>query len=330
MIPFLPLIQNAILKRTRVGSPDPRSALRLFNGFLEGCSNLQIDLYADTILITNHAKNPTDFDSFIPSLQAMLLELFPLTHCIILKERYSTQNERRNGQILHGTQPAEWIQENGVKFSLDLMLNQDSSFYLDTRILRSWLISHAAGWKVLNTFAYTGSLGIATLAGEASLVIQTDRTQRFLQVAEKSRELNHCPPEKQKLQPGDFFLVASNYRQKKETFDCVIVDPPSFSSSTKGTVDLQSRYHRILNKVRPLVRDGGFLIAINNSLFLSGKDYLKALDEIRADGFVKLEELIPVPEDVTGFPDTVKGVSPTDPSPFNHSTKIAVLKINKK
>ena len=330
MNPDVVLIRNAILARIRRGIPDPDSAMRLFNGFLEGCPDLQIDLFADTILILNYSKKPDSLNLFIPTLQTLLLDLLPGTHCIILKERYASQIERRNGIVIFGVTPAEWILENGVKFAVDLTLNQGSSFYLDTRNLRLWLISHAKGWKVLNTFAYTGSLGISNLAGRASVVIQTDRAKRFLEIAEKSCELNQFPKEKHKVQAGDFYSITSSYRQKKDTFDCLIVDPPSFSTSAKGTVDLQTKYQRILNKVRPLVRDNGYLIAINNSLFLSGKDYLKMLEEISVDGFVKLEETIPIPEDITGYANTVKGFPPLDPAPFNHSTKIAILRIKRK
>jgi len=324
------LIRNAILARIRRGIPDPDSAIRLFNGFLEGCPDLQIDFYANTILILNYSKNPDSLDPFIPTLQTLLLDLLPATSCIILKERYASQIDQRNGIVIFGVTPAEWILENEVKFAIDLTLNQDSSFYLDTRNLRLWLLSHAKGWKVLNTFAYTGSLGIASLAGGASEVIQIDRTKRFLEIAEKSCELNQFPKEKHKVQASDFFSITSSYRHKKDAFDCLIVDPPSFSTSPKGTVDLQTKYQRILNKVRPLVRDNGYLIAINNSLFLSGKDYLKVLKEISADGFVKLEETIPIPEDIIGYTNTVKGFPPADPVPFNHSTKIAILKIKRK
>jgi 23S rRNA (cytosine1962-C5)-methyltransferase len=38
--------------------------------------------------------------------------------------------------------------------------------------------------------------------------------------------------------------------------------------------------------------------------------------------------LIPVPEDCTGYNILRQGI--TDPAPFNHSTKIAILKVRRK
>jgi 23S rRNA (cytosine1962-C5)-methyltransferase len=95
-------------------------------------------------------------------------------------------------------------------------------------------------------------------------------------------------------------------------------------------VDLERESQRVINKVRPLVKDGGWLVAINNALFLSGAEYVRQLQELCADGYLAVEELIPVPEDCTGYPATRVGVPPVDPAPFNHSTKIAVIKVKRK
>jgi 23S rRNA (cytosine1962-C5)-methyltransferase len=44
---------------------------------------------------------------------------------------------------------------------------------------------------------------------------------------------------------------------------------------------------------------------------------------------LKIKELISVPQDFTGYPETHVGNPITDPAPFNHSTKIAILEVKK-
>jgi 23S rRNA (cytosine1962-C5)-methyltransferase len=95
-------------------------------------------------------------------------------------------------------------------------------------------------------------------------------------------------------------------------------------------VDLVHASTRLINKVRPLIADGGFLVAVNNALFLPGQAYRAALEGLCADGYLAVQELIPVPDDVTGFPETRVGRPVTDPAPFNHATKIAVLSVRRK
>jgi len=82
----------------------------------------------------------------------------------------------------------------------------------------------------------------------------------------------------------------------------------------------------LINKVRPLVKEGGFLVAVNNALYVSGSAYMKTLETLCADGHLRLAEIIPVPGDLIGYPGTQAGQTITNPAPFNHSTKIAVLK----
>jgi 23S rRNA (cytosine1962-C5)-methyltransferase len=122
----------------------------------------------------------------------------------------------------------------------------------------------------------------------------------------------------------------SSLKRAGELFDCVFVDPPFFSQTEHGTIDLVSQGQRVINKARPLVGHGGTLVAINNALFLSGADYLRQLEDLCADGYLSIDELIPVPADFTGFSATRSGQPPVDPAPFNHSTKIAVLKVRRK
>ena len=65
-------------------------------------------------------------------------------------------------------------------------------------------------------------------------------------------------------------------------------------------------------------------------VLVSGEEYLDTLKRLCQDGYLSIEQLISVPEDVTGFPETRTGSLPADPAPFNHSTKIAILRVRRK
>ena len=236
----------------------------------------------------------------------------------------------RRGWVTFGGPPDERIVEQGVAYAIDLLLNQDASFYLDTRRLRAWLLEHAAGWRVLNTFAYTGSLGVAALAGGAAYVAQVDLNRSFLELAQRSVLLNRLDAGKMRLYAANFFNQVAAFKRSGALFDCVILDPPYFSTTRQGVVDLEDQSARLINKVRPLVKDGGRLVAINNGLFASGAQYMQTLQGLCADGYLEIEALLPVPEDCTGFPETIRAAPPVDPAPFNHPTKIAVLRVRRK
>lgn len=98
------------------------------------------------------------------------------------EEHFSNDIEKRKetAQFYPADHLDERIREWGVEYAIDLQLNRDSGFYLDNALLRKWLIDHCEGKRVLNTFSYTGSLGMAALAGGAIRIVQTDLNEKFL------------------------------------------------------------------------------------------------------------------------------------------------------
>lgn len=321
-----PFLTHAFHARLPLLDERRETAVRLFNGFLEGCPQLVVELFGETAVLYNHADPPEALNDLVTAVQQLLREQFPWLQAILLKTR-SGSEEARQGVLLWGSTPTTKIREHGVRYALDLTLNQDASFYLDTRQVRRWALDNLAGKSVLNTFAYTGSLGVAAAAAGACRVVQTDLNKRFLNVAKTSYTLNGFPIDKKLFQAGDFWRQMSQFKRAGERFDCVFLDPPFFSQTAAGTVDLNQGMARVVNKVRPLLHHNGYIIAVNNALFVSGADYLAELETLCADGYVSIEQLIPVPEDCTGYPHTQTIPPITDPAPFNHSTKIALLRI---
>lgn len=306
------------------------TAFRLFNGYAEGFPSLLIDIFGQTLVILEGKRDPKISFSLLEKIISFYAERIPSIRCAILKKRHSSDPDAHKGEIVYGSNPSTAIKENDVHYAVNLIFQQDESFYIDNRNVRIWLKANAKNWNVLNTFAYTGSLGIAALAGGASSSFQTDRNPSFLNLAKQSAQLNKFDESKQHYEAFDFFKVTSKLRSSQQEFDAVILDPPFFAKSSHGTVDLQFSMLNLVNKVRPLVKHGGFLILINNSLYLSGKTFLSQLDPLFNSGFVQLQEIIPIPEDCAGYQNDIKSVYPADPYPFNHPTKIVILKVTRK
>ena len=325
------LLQKALAARRTLIEEESNNgrhsgACRLFNGHLEGCPELVIDLYGSTLLF--HAYDvATSIAPLLDAAKEFLLAQLTWVQAIVLKDRKATDTQAQKGCLIYGTVLDDRVREYGVWYALDLLLNQDAGFYLDTRNLRHWLLERMAGKSVLNTFAYTGSLGIAAQAAGATNVLQTDLNRRFLNVAKRSCTLNGFPIDKRSFQSADFWPQMNRLKRAGQRFDCVILDPPFFSKTPKGTIDLARDSVRLINKVRPLVNSGGQIVAVNNALFLSGAEYMRSLESLCTDGYVEIVELIPVPDDIVGYEETRQTPPVTDPAPFNHATKIAVLRI---
>ena len=323
-------LQVALAARSECFEPRHETAFRLFNGFYEGCPVLTADVYGRTLVLHNYADPPASADTLTQQAADFYAAHLPWLPAVLVKARHADTEAERKGVLLRGDTPDRFIRENGVWYAVDLQINQDAGFYLDTRHLREWLKANLAGKAVLNTFAYTGSLGVAARAGGASHVVHLDLSRIFLNVAKDSYARNGFAISRTDFLAGDFWPQISRLKREGARFDCVIVDPPIFSQTRHGTVNLVADSRRVFNKVRPLIADGGVLVAINNALFVSGADYLEMLQELCADGYLSIETLIPIPQDFLGGLTPPASALPADPTPFNHSTKIAVLRVRRK
>jgi 23S rRNA (cytosine1962-C5)-methyltransferase len=326
--PLIPYLRSAVEARSPLFDARHDTAFRIFNGFTEGEPSLGIDVYGSTLVFHDYAEDASKGHRLVQQAQDYLRSQLSWLRAGLVKRRNSDSQEERRGKYAFGDVSDRKIREHDVWYAVDLMMNRDASFYLDTRTLRKWLIDHMHGKTVLNTFAYTGSLGVAATAGHAKKVVQLDRSRQFLSVAKDSYALNGFPIHKGDFIAADFFPAIGQFKRTGRTFDCVILDPPFFSSTSRGRVDQQTESARLINKIRPLINDGGILVAINNALYVSGKEYIHTLEALCSDGYLQVEELIPVPQDFIGYHNV--GTQVTDPSPFNHSTKIAILSVKRK
>ncbi len=324
------VVRAAALERQALLSPAHDGALCLFNGYSEGAVGLLVELFGRSLVLTTHAVSAAS-EAELAALVQVLCESLPFVRSALWKRR-GDDEELRRGKLLRGTEQEleRRISENGVRYALDLRLHQDAGFYLDTRELRVWLKSELSGRTLLNTFAYTGSLGVAAAAGGAREVVHVDRHRAFLNQAKASYALNGLPVARRDFVVGDFFSVSSELRRQGRLFDCVVLDPPFFSATAGGRVDLVGDAERLLNKARPLVGDGGRLILVNNALFVSGAQQMAMIERACQDGYLSLERTLAVPADVVGMAEDSSGTLPADPAPFNHPTKIAILAVRRK
>ena len=328
--PIETLIENALLFRSTLFDERHETGLRLFNGFTEGNPWLVADIYARTLVLHNYADRPGNGVALVREAHHFLLERLPWIQTVVVKTRNSQDPQEKRGHIVYGQEPDLKIRENGIWYAIDPMINRDASLYLDTRNVRRWAVENLKEKSVLNTFAYTGSLGVAAKAGGATRVSHIELNRKFLNVAKTSYTLNGFPINKKDFQTGDFWPQINRLKAADERFDCVFLDPPIYSATSKGVVDLAQSYTRLINKVRPLINHDGYLVAINNALFFSGAAYLKEIESLCADGYLAVQELIPVPADSIGDARVPRSEMIADPTPFNHSTKVVVLKVRRK
>jgi len=157
------------------------------------------------------------------------------------------------------------VEENGLKFKVNLSDYLDTGLFLDHRLTREIVRKEANKKKVLNLFCYTGSFSVYAAAGKASEVVSVDLSNTYLQWAKENMQLNGFNNEK-----IHHFIQADvmQYLQKipGEYYDLVILDPPTFSNSKrmKDFLDIQRDHIFLINRCLFGLKPGGTLYFSTN------------------------------------------------------------------
>jgi 23S rRNA (cytosine1962-C5)-methyltransferase len=313
------------------------TVFRAFNGFVEGDPSLVLEVFGRCLLIHDHSDNPEGDIAKARAAADEVCARWPWIDVALWKVRRADEPMLRNGRLLLGERAAlpKSVVEEGVSYAVDSMVNRDASFYCDTAALRAWLRRESEGRSVLNAFAYTGSLGVAARAGGAARVVQVDRSAKFLAMARESWTLNGWGEvARNDLIVDDFFAAVGRMKSRSMLFDTIVVDPPFFSQSTAGKVDLVAEPLRMLDKVQPLAAHGAVIALVNNALFLSGAAWMEALRARCEKGYLSIRATIDVDPWSRGrLPEGADRSSiawPSDPAPFVHPTKMVLLDVRRK
>ncbi|MFT4062900.1 MAG: class I SAM-dependent methyltransferase [Edaphocola sp.] len=157
------------------------------------------------------------------------------------------------------------VQEQGLKFWVNLTDYLDTGLFLDHRPLRKTFGQMAAGKRVLNLFSYTGAFSVYAAAGGADGVTTVDLSNTYLQWAKDNFELNQLPlAEQYRFVQGDVMDFLKN--EQEAVYDLVFVDPPAFSNSTrlKGTWDTQRDHAAMLQLTLRACKPGATIFFSNN------------------------------------------------------------------
>ncbi len=165
------------------------------------------------------------------------------------------------------------VMEAGSKFWIQLEKTRHPGLFLDHFPLRQWLKKHSLNRRVLNAFAYTGSLSVAAGLGGAKRVITLDLSQPSIEWAKENWKLNDLPESKARFIVGDVFEWLPRLKRQNEEVDCIILDPPSFSHGKTGSFSTAKDLHQLHDLALALLPVEGLLITSINSANVSLEKY---------------------------------------------------------
>lgn len=124
------------------------------------------------------------------------------------------------------------VTENAMRFGIDFAAGYSAGLFIDQRANRAF-VRRVGARRMLNTFAYTCAFSVAgALAGAET--VSVDLSRKSLDRGRENFALNGIDITTHRFIADDVLEVLPRLARRGEQFDCLILDPPTFSRGNKG------------------------------------------------------------------------------------------------
>lgn len=206
------------------------------------------------------------------------------------KVREQEGMERYKGFIGEPFDTRVEIEENGVKYIVDVEDGQKTGFFLDQKNNRAAIHKLCRDKKVLDCFTHTGSFALNAGIAGAKSVLGVDASELGVAQARENAVLNHLE-ERVSFICADVFDLLPKLEEKGEKFDVVILDPPAFTKSRNSVKNAVKGYREINVRGMKLVKDGGFLATCSCSHFMEQELFRKTIAEAARGAHKRLRQV---------------------------------------
>ncbi len=248
-------VADAVQLRRAVIGPDT-TAYRLVFGEGDFLPGITVDRYGSHAVVATYADGLGQLASWVADA---VFESLKLDGVLLRSKAEHGDGDRI--EVVRGSPPPRDLEvlEHGARFGVDLMRGQKTGLFLDHRENRRVVATLCRGMRVLNLFAYTGGFSVHAALGGAAHVTTVDVAAPVVAAARDNFRLNGLDPEAHAFVAEDAFSWLAAARERGETWEVVVCDPPSFAKRREQLKDALKAYRRLNAAVFRLVAPGGFL-----------------------------------------------------------------------
>ena len=229
-----------------------------------------IDVYENNLYVSEykrrHGMEEDEHQQWIEESIKVMVEITGIAD----ENIFSRQRQRKAGRLgqyekINSEKTEFVVQENGLKFKVNLSDYLDTGLFLDHRITRQMVREQSKGKRILNLFCYTASFSVYAASGDAAEVVSVDLSKTYLQWGEENMKLNgFFDPKKHHFIHADVLQYLEEL--PKKYFDIIILDPPTFSNSKrmKDFLDIQRDHAQLINQCLAVLKIDGLLYFSTN------------------------------------------------------------------
>lgn len=275
-------LRSAIELRRHHADLNDSTAYRLVNAEGDGLPGLTVDRYADYLMLQIYSNAWQPHLKLVTQILQELLSphgIYEKSRPQKTRELEAVSDSKSYGRLLAGKAAPKNLEvlENGLTFLVSMEQGLNSGLFLDQRRNRRDLMGRVKGKRLLNLFAYTGAFSVAAAASGAARVTSVDASAGYSEWAKKNFAANRLNPGQHEFIVGDCLATLGKLAQNGKSFDIILMDPPSFSTTAKSRFTTRGGTSDLVAAALPLLVDNGLLITSSNHQKVDIAEYLKEL-----------------------------------------------------
>ena len=182
------------------------------------------------------------------------------------------------------------LNENGLKFHVDIVNGQKTGYFLDQQDNRRYVQHIVKDADVLEAFCYTGTFSMHAAHYGAKSVLGLDISENAVNIARRNAELNGFS-DRCSFQAVNAFDVLKQWGKEGKKYDVVMLDPPAFTKSRENIQKAITGYKEINLRGMKLVKPGGFLVTASCTNLVPPEMFLKTIDMAAKDARRKIRQV---------------------------------------
>jgi 23S rRNA (cytosine1962-C5)-methyltransferase len=264
---------------------------RLVFGEADGSPQLIIDKFNDYFVIQTLALG---IDLWKPAFVKAINQLFKPKGIYERNDVLVRELEGLSQQKGFLSEPFDTriiINENGLRFNVDLENGQKTGYFLDQRDNRRAIQNIVKDADVIGAFTYTGSFEIHAAHYGARSVLGIDISDSAIEQANRNAKLNSLQ-NIVRFETANAFDVLKQWSRDGRLYDVVMLDPPAFTKSRETIQKAITGYKEINLRGMKLIRTGGFLVTSSCTSLVSAEVFLQIIDMAAKDARRKIRQVV--------------------------------------
>lgn len=183
--------------------------------------------------------------------------------------------EQKTG-VIFGEIPERVIMEdNGLKYNIDIIDGQKTGFFLDQRDSRKFIRKYLTkDTRFLDVFSSSGGFSMAALKEGCKKVTAIDKEPHALELCRENYALNEYTGDFVTME-GDAFLLLKTLVGRGEKFDVITLDPPSLIKRKADIHKGRDFFFDLCDDSFKLLSDNGILGIITCAYHISLQDLIE-------------------------------------------------------